>query len=131
MGKTHGAIVETTAVRVSLGIYRVPTTVLVQIEREHGVRAAQDAMWAFGRPPQLKVSATIKGHRYTITLSTATKKLRQVTHDLIYGDSRDLRSAIRDAGSHGDCLAGTLLSYGVPDSNWTHKRVGCRDGSLR
>jgi hypothetical protein len=130
VGKTHGLIVETTAVRASLGIYRVPTRLLAQVQRKHGVGAVQEALWTFGRPPELEVSKTIGGHTFTIRFGTATKALRWLTHKLIFDDPDDLRAAVRDAGAKDDCLALTLLSYGKPDSNWTHKGVGCHDGSL-
>ncbi|HWJ62575.1 MAG TPA: hypothetical protein VNS19_11450 [Acidimicrobiales bacterium] len=127
-GKTHGAIVEVTAGRASLGVYRVPRDALHSVYRSLGIRKTQDAIWAVGRPPSFTKTFTYRGRSITISFGTAA--LRNKAHSLIYDDPADLRGALLDAQANHDCLALTLLSYGKPTSNWTHKQTGCQMGSL-
>jgi hypothetical protein len=131
LGKTHGIIIEHSAVRASLGIYRVPTRALREVHKAAGTKAVQEVLWAKGRPPELKGSIKIAGKKYSLRFSALTKILRSYVHHLIYERSSDLSSALEDTRSHDDCLALTLLSAGLPDENWTHKRVGCVDGAIR
>jgi len=127
-GKTHGAIIEVTAGRASLGIYRSPRNALHSLYRALGLRAAQDAIWRFGQPPMFTRTFTYRGR--TITTSFGTSAVRSATRSLIYDHPDDLRAALVDAQSHRDCLALTLVSYGRPAPNWTHKNVGCQLGSI-
>ncbi len=129
-GKTHGAIIETTAGRASLGIYRVPTEYLYIAQQRSGVGAVQGLLWAFGRPPEIKRTFTFRGRSVTLEFGMGTRALRSLTHRLIYDDPADLRAAVRDAHRSQNCLALTLVSYGAPASNWTFKQVGCRQGSV-
>ena len=130
LGTTHGAIIETTAGRASLGVYRVPSRVLYQVVVHKGVDAAQDAMWALGRPPELKKTFTYRGHSLTLQFGTGTAALRALTKKLIYDDDKDLFGAVAGAHPSDSCVAITLISYGRPVTNWTSKSVGCRDGAL-
>lgn len=125
---THGAIVEFSAGRASLGIYRQPRSVLHDLYRAGGIRLVQDAIWAVGQPPAITKTFTYRGR--SITTSFGTAALRRQAHDLIYRNPSDLRRALLDAQSHRDCLALTLVSYGKPAGNWTHKAVGCQMGRL-
>lgn len=127
-GKTHGAIIEPTAGRASLGIYRVPTGYLYEAQKQHGVATVQALIWHFGQPPQIEKRFTFRGR--SITLAFGTKTLRSVAHQLVFGDPADLRGAVIDAHRHKDCLALTLFSYGKVTRNWTHKGVGCLNGSV-
>lgn len=129
-GRTHGAIVETTAGRASLAIYRVPTNLLYQAQAKHGVGAVQALLWHFGKPPELKKSFRFQGRSVTLQFGTGTRALRSLTHRLIHDDPGDLRSALVDAHRNRSCLALTLVSYGKPASNWTHKQVGCLNGGI-
>ena len=127
-GKTHGAIIETTAGRASLGIYRVPRKALHDVYKALGIRKVQDAIWAVGQPPSFTRTFTFRGR--SITTSFGTRILRNKAHSLIYSNPNDLRGALAEAQANRDCLALTLLSYGKPTSNWTHKQVGCQMGAL-
>lgn len=127
-GKTHGVIIETTAGRASLGIYRSPRKALHSLYKALGLRAAQDAIWKVGQPPMITKTFTYRGR--SITTSFGTSTLRGAARSLIYDHPADLRAAILDAHAHQDCLALTLVSYGKPTQNWTHKSVGCQIGSL-
>jgi len=122
LGKTHGAIIEPTARRASLGIYRTPRHALYQVYRAGGTKAAQDVLWAFGAPPVASIS--VKG------VSISSVALNRKMHGYIYGDAADFRGALIDAETAHDCLALTLVSQGLYIKNWTHKSVGCRTGSL-
>lgn len=129
-GKTHGAIIETTAGRASVGIYRVPTKWLFVAQTKAGTGAVQSLLWRFGRPPELKKRFTFRGRSVTLEFGTGTRALRSLTYRLIHDDPGDLRGALIDAHHNRACLALTLVSYGKPTSNWTHKQVGCQDGSI-
>jgi hypothetical protein len=122
LGRTHGVIVEKTAVRASLAIYRTPRSVLYQLYRQGGTKAAQDALWRYGQPPVASVS--VNG------IGVSTQVLNHKMHGYIYGDAADFRGALIDAEKNHDCLALTLISHGAYIKNWTHKEVGCRTGSL-
>lgn len=126
--KTHGVIVEVTAGRGSLGIYRVPRKALRDVYGSGGIRQVQDYIWAVGQPPAITKTFTYQGRE--ITTSFGTSALRSKAHSLIYGRTEDLRAALLEAHAHRDCLALTLVSYGKPTANWTHKQVGCQMGSL-
>lgn len=128
LGATHGAIVEATAGRASLGIYRKPRSVLFDVYRSGGIRQVQDAIWAVGQPPAFTKTFTYRGR--SITTSFGTHALRGAAHSLIYDDPADLRSALLDAQRGRNCLALTLVSYGAPTRNWTSKDVGCQMGGL-
>jgi len=130
MGKTHGAIIETTAGRASLGIYRVPTRALYGVLQKSGVAEVQKYLWQFGEPPQLKKTFTYRGYRLTLEFGTGTAALRTLTYKLIYDDPSDLRSALSDTHRDDSCLALTLISYGKPTSNWTRKQTDCINGSI-
>lgn len=127
-GNTHGAIIEPTAGRASLGIYRKPRKVLHDVYKAGGIRRVQDAIWAVGQPPAISKTFAYRGH--SITTSFGTVALRGWTHDVIYADPADLRGALLEAQASGDCLALTLISYGKVTRNWTHKQVGCQMGAL-
>lgn len=129
-GKTHGAIIETTAGRASLGVYRVPTDLLYVAQQRSGVGAVQSLLWHFGRPPELKKTFTYRGKSLTLQFGAGTKALRALAHRVIHGSPQDLRSALNDAHRSGSCLAVTLISYGRPTINWTPKQVGCQKGSI-
>jgi hypothetical protein len=129
-GKTHGAIIETTAGRASLGIYRVPTEILYAAQQRGGVGAVQGFLWKFGRPPELRRTFTFRGRSVTLQFGAATSRLRSLTYHLIYDNPGDLREAVVDAHRHRSCLAITILSYGQPTRNWTNKQVGCQQGSI-
>jgi hypothetical protein len=129
-GKTHGAIIETTAGRASIGIYRVPTEILYQAQHRYGITSAQNAIWKYGRPPQLRRTFTFHGRSVTLEFGATTAALRSFTHHLIYDDAADLRGALIDAHHNRSCLAITLLSYGQPTRNWTNKQVGCQQGAI-
>lgn len=124
-GATHGAIIEPTAGRASIGIWRAPTRLLADLERSHGIDVVQDVLCASGRFPAVSVSV---GGR-----SVSSSFLSQRWCGYVRGDDGDLRGALRDAqgGRSDDCLALTLISRGAYLKNWTHKSVGCRTGSLR
>ena len=122
LGKTHGAIIETTAGRASLGIYRKPRSLLFQLYRNGGTKAAQDAIWTFGQPPVASIS--VNG------IGVSTQVLNRKMHGYIYGDAADFRGALIEAEQHHDCLALTLISRGAYIKNWTHKGVGCQMGSM-
>lgn len=130
MGKTHGAIIETTAGRGSLGIYRVPTRLLHLVLTHGGIKDVQDAIWKYGKPPALKKTFRYRNLSYTVEFGFTTSALRLATRKLIYDDPKDLESALRETRRGDSCLAITLISYGKPDSNWTFKNVGCQDGSF-
>ena len=129
LGVTHGVIVEATAGRASLGIYRVPTEGLYGLYRWGGIRKAQDAVWSSGEPPTYTRTFSYRGR--SITTSFGTRALRNATHSLLYDHTSDFRSALEDAKAAHSCLALTLVSYGRPTHNWTHKQTGCRDGAIR
>ncbi|WP_421118940.1 hypothetical protein ACE2AJ_16470 [Aquihabitans daechungensis] len=129
-GKTHGAIIETTAGRASVGIYRVPTELLYVAQQRQGVGAVQGALWKFGRPPELRRTFTFRGRSVTLRFGAGTRALRSLTYHLIYDDPGDLRAAVTDAHRSRSCLAITVLSYGRPTRNWTKKQVGCQNGSI-
>ena len=129
-GKTHGAIIETTAGRASLGIYRVPTDLLYLAQKGKGTAYMQGLIWKYGRPPELKKTFTFRGRSVTLQFGTATKALRALAHRLIYDDPADLAGALSDAHRNKSCLALTLISYGKPTSNWTQKQVGCQNGAV-
>ena len=59
LGNSHGPIIETTAARASLGIYRNPRHLLFGVYQNGGTKAAQDALWSVGQPPI--VSLSVKG----------------------------------------------------------------------
>lgn len=129
-GKTHGAIIETTAGRASLGIYRVPTNYLYLAQQHGGVGAVQTLLWQFGRPPELRRTFTYRGRSVTLEFGFGTRALRSLAHRVIYDDPGDLSYAVIDAHRHHSCLAVTLVSYGRPTKNWTQKQVGCRQGAV-
>lgn len=129
-GKTHGAIIETTAGRGSVGIYRVPTRLLLLVLDHGGIADVQDTLWRYGEPPQLKKTFSYRGISYTVELGFTSSALRSATRKLIYDDPKDLEAALQATRSGDSCLALTLISYGKPDSNWTHKNVGCQEGSI-
>jgi hypothetical protein len=129
-GKTHGAIIETTAGRASIGIYRTPTRWLYRAQRKAGVGAVQALIWHFGRAPELRRTFSFRGHSVTLEFGTTTRALRSLTYRLIYADPNDLEGAVVDAHRHNSCLALTLISYGRPAKNWTQKQVGCREGAI-
>lgn len=128
LGATHGAIIEATAGRGSLGIYRVPRKALRDVYGSGGIRQVQDYIWAVGQPPVIHKTFRYRGRSFTTSFGTAA--LRNQARSLIYDRSADLRAALFDAHSHHDCLALTLISYGKPTANWTHKEVGCQMGAL-
>lgn len=130
MGKTHGLIIETTAVRASLGIYHAPTRGIYDVYRGGGIHAAESIIWHFGEPPSIKKSFTIRGHRFTISFGPFTTAAKVAVHDVIFHREGDLSDAIRNAHAHDNCLAVTLLSGGKPVINWTNKSVGCREGKI-
>jgi hypothetical protein len=130
LGKTHGAIVETTAGRASLGVYRVPTRALYGVMKAKGVSEVQKYLWKFGQPPELKKTFTYRGRSLTLEFGTGTAALRKLTYKLIYDDPGDLRAALVDTHRADSCLALTLISYGKPTSNWTNKQTDCRDGAI-
>jgi hypothetical protein len=123
LGKTHGAIIEPTARRASLGIYRAPSRSLYSVYARSGTRAAQDVLWALGAPPVASVS--VDG------IGVSTTVLNRKMHGYLYGDAADFRGALIDAHRRDDCLALTLISQGLYIKNWTHKDVGCRTGAVR
>jgi hypothetical protein len=129
-GKTHGAIIETTAGRASLAVYRKPTDGLYLVYKAKGLGFTQDVMWSLGRPPELKKTFSYKGRSVTLSFGAGTTYLRNKAHSAIYGRPEDLRGAILDAHARRSCLALTLLSFGQPTTNWTQKQTDCRDGSL-
>ncbi|MGN6695941.1 MAG: hypothetical protein ACTHN0_17320 [Aquihabitans sp.] len=122
LGRTHGAVIEKTAARASLAIYRKPRSLLYQLYRNGGTKAAQDAIWQFGQPPVASI--------YVNGIGFSTQVLNQKMHGYIYGDAADFRGALLDAQDNHDCLALTLISRGAYIKNWTHKAVGCQMGSL-
>ncbi len=124
VGATHGAIIEAPAARASVGIWRVPTRALADLERSKGIDFVQDVLCAAGKFPAVTVgigsrsiSADVLGARWC---------------GYVRGDDADLRGALRDSqeGHRDECLALTLVSHGAYLKNWTHKAVGCRTGSL-
>lgn len=123
-GTTHGAIIETTAGRASVGIWRAPTRLLADLERSKGIDLVQDVLCASGRFP----AVTLKVGDTSITADVLGARWC----GYVRGDDADLRGALRDsqAGGRDDCLALTLVSRGAYLKNWTHKDVGCRTGSL-
>lgn len=127
-GVTHGVIVEATAGRASLAVYRKPRRALHDLYRARGLRMVQDVIWAVGRPPVVTRTFTYHGHSVTTSFGTST--VHGWTRSLIYDHPGDLRQALVDAQAHGDCLAVTLVSYGAPSGNWTHKGFGCQMGAL-
>ena len=129
-GKTHGAIIETTAGRASLGIYRVPTEYLYLARQQRGISLVQSLLWQFGRPPAIKKTFRFKGRSVTLEFGAGTKALRSLAHHAIYDDPGDLDGALADAHRHRSCLAVTLLSYGHLTRNWTQKQVGCQKGAV-
>lgn len=122
-GRTHGAVVETGAARGGINIYRVPRSKLYDVYRAAGIDGVQDAMWAFGKPPVVKIPM---GGGNSVGVGVLDSKF----HGYIYGDDADLRGALLDAQSNRDCLSITIISHGVYIKNWTHKSVGCELGSL-
>ena len=122
LGKTHGAVVEKTAARASLAIYRVPRHALYEVQAEHGTKAAQDVLWHFGQPPVASI--------YVNGIGLSSQLLNQKMRGYIYGDAADFRGALIDAERNRDCLALTLISRGAYIKNWTHKGVGCQLGSF-
>ncbi|MCU1497764.1 MAG: hypothetical protein JWM47_1717 [Acidimicrobiales bacterium] len=123
LGRTHGAVLESGAARAGVNIYRKPTRAIHRQLRRNGINAAQNYMWSYGRT--LRFSVCFPGLP-CIGQGTASRKIK----GWIYGDDADLRGAIIDAYEHGDCLSLTLMSHGSYVKNWTHKRVGCREGSM-
>lgn len=124
VGATHGAILEPSAARASVGIWRAPTRLLADLERSKGIRVVQDILCASGRFPAISLSI---GGR-----SVSSRFLSERWCGYVRGDAADLRGALRDAqaGSRDECLALTLISHGAYLKNWTHKAGGCRTGSL-
>jgi hypothetical protein len=124
LGSTHGAIIETSAARASIGIWRAPTRLLADIERAQGVNRVQQILCAAGNFPAIPLGV---GGR---SISAATVKKKWCGY--VNGDDGDLRGALRDAqeGKKDDCLALTLISSGAYIKNWTHKSAGCKTGSL-
>ncbi|MCU1372142.1 MAG: hypothetical protein JWO77_3336 [Ilumatobacteraceae bacterium] len=129
-GKTHGAVIEPTAGRASVAIYRRATDGLFLVYKAKGMRFTQDVMWSLGKPPELKKTFTYKGRSLTLSFGAGTKYLRNKAHAAIYDQSSDLRGALLDAHARRSCLALTLLSFGRPTSNWTQKQIDCRDGAM-
>ena len=129
-GNTHGAIIETTAGRASLAVYRQPTKALNHVLNGLGIRKVQDYLWAFGKPPEIRKTFSFQGKSVTLSFGTATKALRTLSYKLIYDDPADLKGALVDANKNNACLALTLISYGKPTSNWTYKKTGCLNGGF-
>ncbi len=130
LGTTHGAIIETTAGRASLGIYRVPSKDLYLLYDGGGLKVMQDVLWNYGKPPELKKTFTFEGKSVTISFGFGTAALRQAAHNIVYDHDSDLADAVRNAHHDANCLAITLISYGKPTVNWTNKSVGCKAGSV-
>lgn len=122
-GTTHGAVFETGAARGSINIYRSPRSKLYDVYKVAGVNGVQDALWAVGRPPVVRIPL---GGGDSVGVDYLASKF----HGYIYGDDSDLRGALLDAQSSRDCLSLTIISRGVYNKNWTHKSVGCQLGSL-
>ena len=131
-GHTHGAIIETTAGRASLAIYRVPSRGLFVVYKKNdsSIRSVQDVLWALGKPPALRKTFTFHGRSLTVEFGAGTTALRAITKRLIYDSPDDLHGALVDAHAHNSCLALTLISYGRPTSNWTQKQTDCKEGSI-
>lgn len=123
-GKTHGAIIETSAARASIGIWRAPTRVLYDVYGSAGITTVQDILCAHGTFPTLRLAV---GKR-----SVSSDALKKKWCGYVRGDGADLRGALIDAQRQRDnCLALTLISSGAYIKNWTHKSAGCKTGSLQ
>lgn len=123
-GKTHGAIIEPTAARASVGIWRAPTRLLYGVQRGMGVNKVQQYLCDYGHFPAV-----------TIAVGSRSMSADVISHrwcGYVNGDDADLRGALDDAqaGSRDDCLALTLISHGMYIKNWTHKSGGCRTGAI-
>ena len=129
LGKTHGVIIETTAGRASLGIYRAPTDGLHLVLIRTDIATVKEVLWKYGKPPEIKKTFTYGGSSITVSFGPATVASRALAHRVIFDHTEDLRSAIKDSYATRECLAVTLISYGVPTINWTKKAVGCKDGA--
>jgi hypothetical protein len=125
LGATHGAIVEPSAARASVGIWRAPTRLLHELYEGGGIDLVQDILCDQAAFPPLKLTVG------KTSISANVLKARWCGY--VYGDDADLRGALVDAqrGSRDDCLALTLISRGAYIKNWTHKSGGCKTGSLR
>lgn len=117
---TYGPHIEAGAGRANLNIYRVPRKALYDVMVNSSTRVMQDVLHANGRPPTWRLCAG--GACVNATASYVTW--------YIYADAADIKGALFDAQRNYDCLAATMISYGAPTRNWTHKAGGCRLGSL-
>lgn len=124
LGATHGAIIEPTAARASVGIWRAPTRLLHQVYEGGGIDVVQDVLCSQATFPALRLAVG--------SASISANVLQSKWCGYVYGDDADLRGALVDAqrGSRDDCLALTLISNGAYLKNWTHKSAGCKTGSL-
>ena len=130
LGKTHGVIIETTAGRASLAVYRVPSDALYKVMQATNIQTVEDLLWNYGRPPEIKRTFSFDGRSITVSFGVGTTALRLFAHQVIYDRDSDLEGAMRDSHREHNCLAVTLISYGIPEVNWTRKSVGCNDGGV-
>jgi hypothetical protein len=125
LGATHGAIIEPSAGRANIGVWRAPSRVLYDVFEAGGIDPVQDLLCHAGRFPTVRVAVG--------KLSISSNVLQDKWCGYVYGDDADLRGALIDAqrGRRDDCLALTLISRGAYIKNWTHKDAGCKTGALR
>lgn len=130
LAKTHGLYVEVTAMRASINIYKAPRAALYDIYKAGGINMTQDILWAVGKPPTVSGFCIDTPGFVHQQFCLSTSAIYNYVHALIYVNDADLKSALIDAENNGDCLALTLISYGVYAPNWTHKGGGCITGQV-
>lgn len=125
-GASHGVLIETTAGRASLVIYRKYTRALwAAFDATNSIYTVRDVIWHYGAPPLIEACTQYGDDTYCI----GTRQFRDVIYDYMFnGNIGDLREAMYDSHGADSCLAFTVISFAQPDRNWTHKQSGCRFG---
>ena len=124
-GVNYGVVIEPGAARANVEIYRAARRALHDLMYSDGIGTAADALYASAKGPLDKVPELCVSD---VCLGAST--LHSLAHHIIYDNLGDLQNAIIDATSNTDCLAVTLISYGIITENWTHKGVGCIIGQI-
>lgn len=123
--RNFGIVTEATAARASLSIYRAPRKLLYSVLDSYGIGTVQGLIYDNGRGPFASVpEICIAGY------CVGQSMLLSEWHDLVYGRTSDLQSALVDAQNALDCLDLTVISYATWAPNWTHKSVGCEIGQV-
>jgi len=125
-GVNYGVVTEVEAGRVNIEIYRAARRALHDVMYSGGIGVAADYIYASANGP-ISQAPELCVEGFCVGAST----LHALAHEIIYDHLGDLQNAIIDATNNTDCLAVTLISYGVPSQNWTHKGVECIIGKVQ